>query len=1648
MNKRSSNVPPIVEENPDWLLHDPEGGLPPPPVAPRARALPFKDLEWRDFERLCRRLAECNGNVEHVLAYGTQGQAQYGIDILVRLTDGAYEVWQTKRYRQIRAADVRAATSHFFEHRWASQARKFVFAVACDLDNTGVVEAIEEARDRLIAKSITLEPVGAAELSARLIAAPEIVDDYFGRSWAEAFCPPEAREVFARRLSRFGLHDLRRTLADWYVSWIATIDPALPVADLGRSGRAVPAIPIAERYIRPDVLVRVAEPVPSPASRGDQPQRETTSDSAEGDAAEAPRRDMGRSRSDPTSASTMRGRRVELDRFLLSEPRVIIAADAGMGKSTLLRVVGLDCLADEPQLSAVRDRYARFVPVWVPFALWTRMASERAAPPSLEDVVSEFFEAQSEPMLADEMRKALASAKVLLLVDGLDEATNPTAARTVAAMLATFAESRNLPALITSRPHGLRAMGGFAGTWARVELAPFSNTQRHSLAKLWFRVIVELEGDEQANPVTREAQAERRAGSLTSALKRNPEVARLAQTPLFLLALIQLHRHGQELPRSRFATVERIIDQLVEHQPRRRAAEALSTVSSPGMHQRQRDRLLDDFAFALHAGELTGPVTDAASEEDAVARAATILMRRDGSQNYDRADQTARFAFAFAEERAGLLVKKASQAIGFLHLSIQEFLAARHLTQRSFPERVEFIIEHAEQPRWREPILYLLYLEKNETQVGELVRAIERATTSTMYGRQIRDTLLTDAVFSDLAHDISVAREIAGRLLEAAELTGWGELQRHTLVSAVDGLASETVAQLCEARIRLWAPNRHGYSRVAALRAMAQWPSPVHPACRAVLLRSLSADEASTARAAAEILPLLAAPDGQTKIEIKALLKAAPSIGVIGSSLYALGCGWADDTDVGELAAEARRSTDPGIAVESIRIRAKRSETNHEDFERFFKLTYSNEPPFGRMPERDLIEHFAETTGTIFIERLVAKIEQHPDRNPHRLMPLIGSLMLCDAAHPLIGPGMSDLLQHDWDMRHIFAEQEFPADKIPWNPGLVAKAKRFAVQENSHFHDFELYWIAKVLPEPWLKAQILKNLASKKRFRFWSARALAEVWGGHDPEVRQAFSQFLGQDGDEVASVAGILPAVIEDKEACRAAFLRALASNPRDAASIVHGFRMLGHAPDDDNQAFEACWGARAYLHAPLYQDQWRAQMILTFPDRPAIREMAWVELHRRNGAVGEIAISYAADEEMTSELLRVLKPLPKAERLILVSALSEVAAADDRAVQLLQACRQDTESAVAAEATFGWMESLGARGAIGAGHVEAMAQALHTVGPDYEARRAAAVIALAIAGGLDRFTKATEPTGELLKVDATPFFDDDRYLRRVMRYWPQFIEALGSEDAVIERLSMTPDAILPLINPIEPNAQRLFDMLISKAPTSLHLGKYVQINALARFAPKSRELRTLVLHHLTYPGEVEYWGALTAAEVFAEHFAEDAELRGHVVDRFDRNPQSFAATALAELLLRRPEAEPERLLREKTADLRYDLATHFKLVAALSPPERVLEALTVLLANIPLDLYSLQLPRWMPGMVRRIEKDTKVRAALRAALTEVATPSEKVSFASLLVRASTVDEWLQAFAVAEVERSDAKILPEVGFDLQAQEYRIVRHVLLEALA
>jgi hypothetical protein len=55
-----------------------------PPVNSNLQELPFNELTWENFEKLCVRLARLEGNVEHCQRYGVQGDEQGGIDLYAR----------------------------------------------------------------------------------------------------------------------------------------------------------------------------------------------------------------------------------------------------------------------------------------------------------------------------------------------------------------------------------------------------------------------------------------------------------------------------------------------------------------------------------------------------------------------------------------------------------------------------------------------------------------------------------------------------------------------------------------------------------------------------------------------------------------------------------------------------------------------------------------------------------------------------------------------------------------------------------------------------------------------------------------------------------------------------------------------------------------------------------------------------------------------------------------------------------------------------------------------------------------------------------------------------------------------------------------------------------------------------------------------------------------------------------------------------------------------------------------------------------------------------------------------------------------------------------------------------------------------------
>jgi len=291
----------------------------------------------------------------------------------------------------------------------------------------------------------------------------------------------------------------------------------------------------------------------------------------------------------------------------------------------------------------------------------------------------------------------------------------------------------------------------------------------------------------------------------------------------------------------------------------------------------------------------------------------------------------------------------------------------------------------------------------------------------------------------------------------------------------------------------------------------------------------------------------------------------------------------------------------------------------------------------------------------------------------------------------------------------------------------------------------------------------------------------------------------------------------------------------------------------------------------------------------------------------------------------------------------------------------------------------------------------------------------------------------------------------------WNALRSALGSEQEIFERLSLSPEITLAIVQPGIPNVDHLFKVLLEKIPGAQHVLAHEHLELLARFEPQGTAMREAITPLLLEPGSnhyagmgrtnADYWAHLLAAEIFAEYFAGDLTLRKQVMDHFAAHPQSAtAAAALAELGLRQEDLELETFLIEKTRGNQYPAGAHFKLLAALAPADKIAEALEETL-SYTFDPQEWVLKYWVPSMIRRIRSDTELQEAMHGRLAQAAPASVKASFPALLGRACGTTERLRLYATDELIRLNQEPIPLVGFDLATYAHRPVFHVLTELI-
>lgn len=212
-----------------WL--PPAGGPPPPPpVKTRQQELPFEALAWENFERLCTRLAASEAVVEHAQRYGTPGQPDEGIDLFARLEDSdEYVTWQCKRRKTFGPKSVEQAVDEFLDGDWVERYKEFRLAFTATSESKKLATEFERQSTRLNSYEVRFLPLGRTEPSTRLKPLPAVVDDFFGRAWAEAFCGEEVVAALApQRLSVAQVQSLRTELRSYYEHHFRSVDPGLP----------------------------------------------------------------------------------------------------------------------------------------------------------------------------------------------------------------------------------------------------------------------------------------------------------------------------------------------------------------------------------------------------------------------------------------------------------------------------------------------------------------------------------------------------------------------------------------------------------------------------------------------------------------------------------------------------------------------------------------------------------------------------------------------------------------------------------------------------------------------------------------------------------------------------------------------------------------------------------------------------------------------------------------------------------------------------------------------------------------------------------------------------------------------------------------------------------------------------------------------------------------------------------------------------------------------------------------------------------------------------------------------------------------------------------------------------------------------------
>lgn len=187
----------------------------------------------------------------------------------------------------------------------------------------------------------------------------------------------------------------------------------------------------------------------------------------------------------------------------------------------------------------------------------------------------------------------------------------------------------------------------------------------------------------------------------------------LATNPLLCSLLATIFFDQGDLPQRRVELYKQAIDRLFDIW--------LSRGQQGELHEDEMFAILEPIAEYIHGRESTGVVQDTLLENLALQYLAEYYD--EGSKPSPKTRKTVKRLMHLVSEDVGLLAERGDKAYGFLHLTFQEYLAARSLLRDPAKAAVR-IAEHLSDARWREVIRLALGEASRTHQLMDLVEAL------------------------------------------------------------------------------------------------------------------------------------------------------------------------------------------------------------------------------------------------------------------------------------------------------------------------------------------------------------------------------------------------------------------------------------------------------------------------------------------------------------------------------------------------------------------------------------------------------------------------------------------------------------------------------------------------------------------------------------------------------------------------------------------------------------------------------------------------------------------------------------------------------------------------------------------------------------